>query len=67
MAEDRTLQFLPFKSFVSPTFWHKLAELKVDVDRLDDVSRCIFGYYTSNAGEATGGCLLEVDYTAFNR
>lgn len=58
------LQFAPWESFVSPTFWHKLAELKLDHDRLSDSKRSLTGHYTNcNAS----GCLLEVDYTAYNR
>ncbi|SPP75575.1 ubiquitin-like modifier-activating enzyme ATG7 [Drosophila guanche] len=61
-SED-ILQFAPWESFVSPTFWHKLAELKLDYDRLSDAQRSISGHYTNR--KATG-CLLEADYTSFN-
>lgn len=58
------LQYVPFKSFVQASFWHKLAEIKIDVDKLSDGPREIYGYYTNaNAKE----CLFEVDYSAFNR
>ncbi|KAH8355297.1 hypothetical protein KR093_010699 [Drosophila rubida] len=57
------LQFAPFESFVSPTFWHKLAELKLDYDRLSDAERPIFGHYTNRKASR---CLLEVDYSAYN-
>ncbi|XP_034477661.1 ubiquitin-like modifier-activating enzyme ATG7 isoform X1 [Drosophila innubila] len=57
------LQFAPFESFVSPTFWHKLAELKLDYDRLSDAERSVFGHYTNRKAS---GCLLEVDYSAYN-
>lgn len=57
------LQYVPFKSFVQASFWHKLAEIKIDVDKLSDGPREIYGYYTNaNAKE----CLFEVDYSAFN-
>lgn len=64
MAEPKIFQFQPFNSFVSPTFWHKLAEIKIDVDRLSDVRRPINGFYTNS--DATH-CLLEADATSFNR
>lgn len=68
MAEQDILQFVPFSSFVHPSFWHKLAELKIDVDRLDDGHRTISGIYSNTDSQgAPGKCLLEVDYTAFNR
>ncbi|XP_033246653.1 ubiquitin-like modifier-activating enzyme ATG7 isoform X1 [Drosophila miranda] len=60
---ESILQFAPWESFVSPTFWHKLAELKLDHDRLSDAQRSISGHYTNR--KATG-CLLEADYTSFN-
>ncbi|EDW74525.1 uncharacterized protein Dwil_GK21355 [Drosophila willistoni] len=60
---ENLLQFASFESFVSPTFWHKLSELKLDHDRLSDTKRSISGYYINR--RATG-CLLEVDYTAYN-
>ncbi|EDW91605.1 ubiquitin-like modifier-activating enzyme ATG7 [Drosophila yakuba] len=64
-TENETiLQFAPWESFVSPTFWHKLAELKLDHDRLSDSKRSITGHYTNRNAS---GCLLEVDYTAYNR
>ncbi|KAH8277792.1 hypothetical protein KR018_007498 [Drosophila ironensis] len=61
---EAILQFAPWESFVSPTFWHKLAELKLDHDRLSDTKRSISGHYTNRNAS---GCLLEVDYTAYNR
>ncbi|KAH8402248.1 hypothetical protein KR009_010694 [Drosophila setifemur] len=62
--KEAILQFAPWASFVSPTFWHKLAELKLDYDRLSDTKRTISGHYTNRNAS---GCLLEVDYTAYNR
>ncbi|KAH8353896.1 hypothetical protein KR067_000559 [Drosophila pandora] len=64
LQEETILQFAPWESFVSPTFWHKLAEVKLDHDRLSDTKRSISGHYTNRNAS---GCLLEVDYTAYNR
>lgn len=64
MAEAKILQFQPFSSFVSPTFWHKLAELKINVDRLNDARKPISGFFTNSD---TTHCLLETDATSFNR
>lgn len=61
------MQFVPFASFVSPSFWHKLAELKIDVDRLEDVARQVHGYFSNTAEIGAGKSLLEVDYAAFNK
>lgn len=56
------LQFVPLNSFVSPTFWHKLTEIKLEHDRLSDAPKPISGFYTNR--NATS-CLMDVDYTAF--
>lgn len=64
MTDVKIFQFQPFSSFVSPTFWHKLAELKIDVDRLSDARREITASYTNS--DVTH-CLLEADATSFNR
>lgn len=66
MAEE-IVQFVPFASFVNPSFWHKLAELKIDVDGLDDEARQVHGYYSYTAETTAGKCLLQVDYSAFNQ
>lgn len=64
MAEPKIFQFQPFSSFVSPSFWHKLAEIKIDVDRLNDARKPINAFYTNS--DVTH-CLLEADATSFNR
>lgn len=45
-----TLQFAPFSSLVSPAFWHKLTDLKIDILKLSDEALPITGTYT--AGKA---------------
>ncbi|XP_059612507.1 ubiquitin-like modifier-activating enzyme ATG7 isoform X2 [Phlebotomus argentipes] len=62
--DSEILQFTPFTSFVHPSFWHKLAENKINVDRLCDSAKKICGFY-SNV-DATN-CLVEVECTAFNQ
>ncbi|KAJ3275277.1 hypothetical protein HDV01_001004 [Terramyces sp. JEL0728] len=39
------LQFEPFSSQIDGTFWEKLGKLKIDLYRLDDSDKEIFGYY----------------------
>jgi len=41
------LQFAPFASTVSPAFWHKLTDLKIDVLRLSDAAIPITGAYSA--------------------
>ncbi|GAB0099224.1 Ubiquitin-like modifier-activating enzyme ATG7 [Sergentomyia squamirostris] len=61
--DSEILQYTPFTSFVNPSFWHKLAENKINVDRLSDSAKTICGFY-SNVDAIN--CLVEVDCTAFN-
>lgn len=64
MSNSKIFQFNTFSSFVAPSFWHKLAEIKIDVDRLSDARKPINGFYTNS--DVTH-CLLETDATSFNR
>lgn len=64
MSENNEiLQFLPLKSFVSASFWHKLAELKIEVLKLSDAPKQVYGFYSNLRSKSH---LLEVDYSAFN-
>ena len=63
MDSNDLFKFYPFNSFVHPSFWHKLAEHKIDIDRLNDKAKNIFGFYTNSNSLQ---CLLEIDCTAFN-
>uniref|UniRef100_A0A182M647 Autophagy-related protein 7 n=1 Tax=Anopheles culicifacies TaxID=139723 RepID=A0A182M647_9DIPT len=60
---DRTLKFLPLRSFINSDFWHKYAEIKIDIDRLDDSGRPIYGTLALNSGKCT---MLEVACSSFN-
>lgn len=42
-ADRKVFQYVQFKSIVSPDFWYKLAEVKLDFERLDEGRREIFG------------------------
>lgn len=64
MSEERKVfQYVQFKSVVSPDFWFKLAEVKLDVEKLDETSRRITGVYTNFNSK---NCYIELDCAAFN-
>ncbi|KAK7794339.1 hypothetical protein R5R35_011274 [Gryllus longicercus] len=59
------LKYSPFSSLVEPSFWHKLAQLKLDVDRLDETERKIWGmYHMTPVPNRVSRFIL--DCTAFN-
>lgn len=62
--EGKVFQYAPFKSMVSPDFWYKLAERKLDVEMLNEGSQKIFGTYTNFSAK---NCLIQCDCSAFNR
>ena len=73
---DRTpLQFAPFSSTISPSFWQALTTLKLQVLKLNDEPVPISASYTRGrtvkdrlTGESVGlGCTLELDERAFDQ
>lgn len=63
MSEGKSLlQYVPFESCVDPTFWHKFAQLKLDVDKLEEKVRPVWGYYSYNYNR-----MVNVDCTSFNK
>ncbi|XP_046408328.1 ubiquitin-like modifier-activating enzyme ATG7 [Ischnura elegans] len=62
---ENILRYAPFSSVVAPGFWHNLSQLKLDVDRLCELPRKIWGYYS--ASDPPGfNMSLFVDYSSFN-
>lgn len=51
-------------SFVHPSFWHALTEVKLDVDKLNDTTKQIHGRFTFRDDIGT---VFEVGSTSFNR
>lgn len=44
MSQDKkVLQYVQFKSMVAPDFWYKLAEVKIDVQKLTEDTKDING------------------------
>ncbi|KAF5281621.1 hypothetical protein FQR65_LT02941 [Abscondita terminalis] len=64
-TEGKLLEYFPFNSSVNPSFWHKLTEIKLDVDKLNETSRQIWGYYT-NLTNNCAASFFEVDSMSFN-
>jgi ubiquitin-like modifier-activating enzyme ATG7 len=79
MASSQILSFQPLSSHISPTFWHALTKLKIDVLKLSSDNVPIQGNFdwgkwvwdkNADAGKGKevglgGGCALEIDQDAF--
>nr|XP_022917514.1 ubiquitin-like modifier-activating enzyme ATG7 [Onthophagus taurus] len=64
MESKQIHDIVPFSSCVNPSFWHKLANLKLDVYKLDETASKVWGYYSNL--NCQNKPLLEVDSTSFN-
>lgn len=66
MTEKDTskLQFVPFSSTVSPGFWYKLVNKKLNEFKLNDESQSIVGSYTNSEQEFVP-CRHSIEYNAF--
>lgn len=58
------LSFIQISSSVNPSFWNKLSELKLNVYKLDESTKNIWGSYT--IPNNSGLTYIEVDSTSFN-
>lgn len=58
------IQYVPFTSFVHPSFWHSLTDLKLNVDKLKETTKQIHGSFSYSNDIGT---VFEVDGTSFNR
>ena len=63
-SERKVFQYTRFQSLVAPDFWYKLAEVKLDVEKLNEVERDIKGTFSNFNSQ---NCLIELDCAAFNR
>lgn len=61
---DNIFKFVPMESSIDPTFWYKLAEIKLDIDQLNEAEKRIFGQYTNL--NCTTHCNNSVDSSSFN-
>nr|XP_026493535.1 ubiquitin-like modifier-activating enzyme ATG7 [Vanessa tameamea] len=58
------IQYVPFMSFVHPSFWHSLTDMKLNVDKLNENTKQIYGRYSYRDDIIS---VLEVDGTSFNK
>ncbi|XP_063627187.1 ubiquitin-like modifier-activating enzyme ATG7 [Cydia splendana] len=63
-SNGEIIQYVPFTSFVHPSFWHALTDMKLEVDRLNETTKQIFGRFTYRDDIGT---VFEVDGTSFNK
>nr|CAD7196619.1 unnamed protein product [Timema douglasi] len=63
---NEILQFASFTSYVEPSFWHKLSQLKLDIDKLEEKVRPIWGKYSSYTSNTSLKPSVFVDYSAYN-
>ncbi|XP_017770046.1 PREDICTED: ubiquitin-like modifier-activating enzyme ATG7 [Nicrophorus vespilloides] len=64
MEQSQLLQFVPFSSCINHSFWNKYTEIKLDVDKLEEKGRSIWGYYSYIESQLSP--FIEVDSTSFN-
>lgn len=62
--ELKVVQYVPFKSFVHPSFWHSFTDIKLNIDKLEEAEKDIYGRYTYREDVGT---VFEVDGTSFNK
>lgn len=73
MSTASTLQFLPLQTSISPSFWHRLTDLKLHTLQLSDAPVPISGYYGRGkqvhdrvTGQSIGiSAGLELDASSF--
>lgn len=61
-----TLAYTNLSSSINPSFWSKLTEIKLNVDKLSEKPRHIWGYFHISIKTECTLALLDVDSTSFN-
>jgi len=56
------MRFEPMTSSIDPNFWFKVFQLKLEVDKLDEVCRPLVGYYNSKSSP-----YMTLDCSSFNQ
>ncbi|XP_030766946.1 ubiquitin-like modifier-activating enzyme ATG7 isoform X2 [Sitophilus oryzae] len=60
------LSYVQAVSSVNPSFWNKLTEIKLNVDKLSESPRPVWGYFTLLSKTTVNQPLIELDSTSFN-
>ncbi|XP_018335644.1 ubiquitin-like modifier-activating enzyme ATG7 [Agrilus planipennis] len=63
---EKFLEFVPYSSVINPSFWSKVVQIKLDVDKLHECYRPIWGFFTNVDSNTYRTPLLEIDSTSFN-
>lgn len=68
-GDKKVFQYIQFKSVVAPDFWYKLAEVKIDVEKLGEGRKKINGVckYGINLHLFTRSSILSSDLLQFQR
>lgn len=64
MSEPNILKYIPHFPVINPSFWYKLTQLKLDVDRLEENRKHLWGWF-SNIGQHDLS-FMEIDCASFN-
>ncbi|XP_058833268.1 ubiquitin-like modifier-activating enzyme atg7 isoform X2 [Topomyia yanbarensis] len=62
-SDKSILKFVPPKSFVHTSFWYKLADIKLNVDKLKDSEKNVSAFIRRSNNSRV---LIEIDCSAFN-
>lgn len=70
MSEQTILKYIPHFPVINPNFWYKLTQLKLDVDRLEENRKHLWGWFSnlerfSNLGQPELS-FMELDCASFN-
>lgn len=65
MSEPTILKYIPYQTVINPSFWYKLTQVKLDIDKLNETRKHIWGMFT-NVKQQQDLSFLELDCISFN-
>lgn len=66
LKSGEILSCTSLSSSISPSFWSKYTEIKLNIDKLAEKPRNIWGYFYLSLKTGCAIPLLDVDSTSFN-